>query len=145
MNSYKNYLKEVCQDLTKKLGLDKKDQHVEIIYKDDKWDQIAYWTIVGTDKVIVKRYEGIQDLTKAYMEDMNKNDYGSFINQKDQWSKKAFHYLVDKIVDGDPTVELVNVEFRQDELVLCYEDEYKRMHLATVTIDDFMDYISSSN
>ena len=66
MDSYKNYLKEVCQGLTKKLGLEEKGQRVELVFKDDQHDQIVYWAILDKDNIFVKKYKDIQDLINEY-------------------------------------------------------------------------------
>ena len=140
MTSYSAYLKSVCEDITNKFKLNEQGKHVALIFKDEEHNQIKDWAILDENNTIVKTHKDIKDLTKDCMKNFNKNDYEAFINQKKQWFEKAFHYLVDKVVDGDPTVELVNAEFHHDEILLCYEDEYKRMHFTTVNTDDFLSY-----
>lgn len=62
MTIYMEYMKQVCKDLTNKLGLNENNQHVAMIFKDNEHDQIIGWEILDENNNIIKQYGDIKEL-----------------------------------------------------------------------------------
>lgn len=65
MNSYQLYLNQVCEELTKQFGLDKKDQRVDIERKKG-FDEILAWVVVDKNSNVLERYHILEDLMNSY-------------------------------------------------------------------------------
>jgi hypothetical protein len=67
MTIYSNYLEQVCKDMTHKLNLHLENKHIATIFKDNNSQQIIGWAILDENNDILERYNDIQELYNAHI------------------------------------------------------------------------------
>lgn len=66
-NIYSAYLLQVCEDITKQLGLHNDIKHVSILYNDANPNQIVAWVVVDSVGNILERYDDLDKLIKHHL------------------------------------------------------------------------------
>lgn len=66
MTIYSNYLKQVCIDITHKLGLNNYNQHVAAVFNDNNSHEITGWAILDANNNVLERYDDIKELYDAH-------------------------------------------------------------------------------
>ena len=65
-NIYSAHLLQVCEDVTKQLGLHNDIKRVTILYNDANPNQIAAWVVVDRVGNILERYDDLEKLYSAH-------------------------------------------------------------------------------
>lgn len=62
MEITREYLNTICIVLTKKYGLDKKNQHIAAMFQDNDHNEIIGWAILDENNNIINRFDSLNDI-----------------------------------------------------------------------------------
>ena len=63
---YAGYLRQMCVDITEKLGLDKDNKHIAAVFANNNSQQVIGWAVLDKDNNILEQFDDIKKLFDKY-------------------------------------------------------------------------------